>query len=273
MNERRQWAAALTIMFTLLCMVILFAPGAVAEFINWSHFDALWADHGLGSSGPVIVDVPTAQLTATPAVRVRNPAADGNSFEAQNASATPVWQVDKDGNVTAASLTTGGTLGVTGLSTLTGGASVPLNVENTRLPSVATKAFTYTAAAGATYTGFVFPAGEKILVHSVLANVTTNFDCTGDDCTLAVGDANDADGYLVLADAELQADDTEGTGFAVGWQGTTTDTIGVYLENTNAFPVVAPAGGYTITYALGETSGDTLAGGAATLYLLYTKLE
>lgn len=108
MNERRQWAAALTIMFTLLCMVILFAPGAVAEFINWSHFDALWADHGLGSSGPVIVDVPTAQLTATPAMRVRNLAADGNSFEAQNASATPVWQIDKDGNVTAASLTTTG---------------------------------------------------------------------------------------------------------------------------------------------------------------------
>lgn len=269
----KRCARCLTIILLAACLVILFAPNVVAEFINWSHVDALWADHGLGSGGPVIVDVPTAQLTATPAVRVKNLSADGVSYEAQNASATPVWQVDKNGNVTAASLTTGGTLGVTGMSTLTGGASVPLNVENTRLPSIATKTFTYTAAAGATYTGFVFSAGEKILVHSVLANVTTNFDCTGDDCMLTVGDASDADGYLVLADAELQAADTEGTGFAVGWQGITTDTIGVYLENTNAFPVIAPTGGYTITYTLDEISGDTLAGGAATLYLLYTKME
>lgn len=146
------------------------------------------------------------------------------------------------------------------------------NVRNFGLPSLITKSFTYTAAAGATYTGFVFDAGEKILVHSVMVNVTTNFDATGDDATLLVGDANDADGYLVLADAELQAADTEGTGFQAGWQGLSADTLGVYLDlNHNAFPIVAPTGGYTITYTLDETSGDTLAGGAATLYLLYTR--
>lgn len=145
------------------------------------------------------------------------------------------------------------------------------NVRNFGLPSLITKSFTYTAAAGATYTGFVFDAGEKILVHQVLANITTNFDATGDDATLTVGDSSDADGYLVLADAELQTADTEGTGFPAGWQGLVTDTIGVYIEQNNGFPVIAPAGGYTITYTLDETTGDTLAGGAATLYLRYTR--
>lgn len=167
-----------------------------------------------------------------------------------------------------------GTAGVTGHTTLTGGATLPLNATSgVGLPLVVSKSFTYTAAAGATYDAFIIPENQKIIIHSVLCNVTTNFDATGDDATMNVGDANDADGFLVLTDTELQAADTEGTGFAAGWQGMADATIGVYLDEVDSgFVVVAPAGGYTVTYTLDETSGDTLAGGAATLYMIYTRI-
>lgn len=162
-----------------------------------------------------------------------------------------------------------------GMTTLTGGATLPLDATSgVGLPLVVSKSFTYTAAAGATYNGFIIPESQKLIIHSVLLNVTENFDCTDDDCTLLVGDSGDADGFLVLADAELQAADTEGTGFAAGWQGMADATIGVYLDEVDSgFVVVAPAGGYTVTYALDESSGDTLAGGAATLYMIYTRIE
>jgi len=162
-----------------------------------------------------------------------------------------------------------------GMTTLTGGVTLPLNATSgVGLPLVVSKSFTYTAAAGATYDGFIIPESQKIFIHSVLVNVTENFDCTGDDCTLDVGDASDGDGFIDLADAELQAADTEGTGFPAGWQGLSAETLGAYLDlNHNSFPVVAPAGGYTVTYTIDETSGDTLAGGAATIYMSYTRIE
>ena len=217
------------------------------------------ADEGITNFTGVHIDGTLA--TATPAFMVN---ADGAGAIAEfRSSGTPV-----------ARITSGGISSLVGGLSGSAGVDGALNVENMVLPSVSTKSFTYTAAAGATYNGFIFPAGEKILVHSVLVNVTTNFDATGDDATMVVGDANDADGYIVLADAELQAADTEGTGFAAGWQGLAAATLGAYLDlNHNSFPVVAPTGGYTITYALDESSGDTLAGGAATIYLIYSRLE
>ncbi len=115
--------------------------------------------------------------------------------------------------------------------------------------------------------------GEIWLVHQVLVKVTTNFDCTGDDCVMTVGDGNDADGFIVLADAEMQAADTEGTGFAAGWQGQAAATQGVYQDgNWNGF-VYAPSGAAeTIDWAL-TASGNDFAAGAATIYVVYTRIQ
>lgn len=169
----------------------------------------------------------------------------------------------------------GSTLDVQSGSTFNAGAIVQAqDIENVVLPSVASTAITYGAAAGATGNIFVCGAGEICLIHSVLVNVTANFDATGDDATLVIGDANDADGYIVLADAELQAADTEGTGFAAGWQGLAAATLGAYLDlNHNSFPVVGSTSGYTMTYAVDESSGETLSAGAATVYVTYTRIQ
>jgi len=60
----------------------------------------------------------------------------------------------------------------------------------------------------------------------------------------------------------------------------TEPTIGAYLDpdgtdglGINGFVVVAPAGGYTVTYALDESSGDTMEAGEATIYMIYTRIE
>ena len=102
--------------------------------------------------------------------------------------------------------------------------------------------------------------GEVWIVHDVFVNITNDFDCTGDDATLIVGDGNDADGFVVLADAELQAADTEATGFAAGWQGLIAATQGVYIDEAagaNSF-IYAPSGAAeTIDYLVSEASGDT----------------
>lgn len=225
------------------------------------------------SDGNASIAVPTAQATATPALLINNTAADGDSLVIAKA-ATPVAYSDLDGNLTAASLTTGGTLGVTGRSTLTGGYTGVVNVENIMGPSVLAVSITYTAAAGGTGTVATITDGEIWIIHSVLVNVTTNFDATGDDATLVIGDGNDADGFVVLADAELQAADTEGTGFAAGWQGMADATIGVYLDEVDSGFVYAPSGAdETIDWLLDETTDETLAAGEATIYVVYTRIQ
>lgn len=149
----------------------------------------------------------------------------------------------------------------------------PIGRQHLGLPSVVSKDITYGAATGASGVVCTIPAGQVWLIHSVLVNVTTNFDCTGDDATLTVGDGEDADGFIVLADAELQAADTEGTGFAAGWQGMAAATLGAYLDlNHNCF-VYAPTSDETIDYVVSETSGDTLTAGAATIYVWYTRIK
>jgi hypothetical protein len=111
------------------------------------------------------------------------------------------------------------------------------------------------------------------IVHDVYVNVTTNFDTTGDDATLVIGDGNDADGWCVLADTELQTADVEGTGWQAGWQCQVAATIGVYGDESNGF-VYAPSGAAeTIDYLIDETSGETLTAGAATIYVWYTRIQ
>ena len=145
--------------------------------------------------------------------------------------------------------------------------------ENIGVPTIISKDVTYGAATGSSGVVATIPAGQVWAIHAVFANVTTNFDCTGDDATLIVGDDGDIDGFLVLADAELQTADTEGTGFPAGWQGQTAATLGAYLDaNHNAF-IYAPSAEQTIDYLVSETSGDTLTAGAATIYVWYTRIK
>jgi hypothetical protein len=117
--------------------------------------------------------------------------------------------------------------------------------------------------------------GEIWLVHQVICNVTTNFDCSGDDCILHVGDGNDEDGLLDLDDGELQTSDAEGTGAPTGWQGfMSTDTRGAYVAHAVGF-VYAPSGAAeTIDVKLEDSSDQSdPSAGAATCYVAYTRLQ
>ena len=168
------------------------------------------------------------------------------------------------GNVSAA-----GTLAVTGASTLTGDVTASgiinagINDENIGLPSILSTEIISDANNGALWT---VGAGEIWLVTDVKVNVTTNFDCTG-DCTLILGDGNDTDGFCTLADAELQAADTEGTGWEAGWQCQVAATRGAYIDGTGGFVY---EGAETIDIAV---AGTALAAGEATIYLMYTRLQ
>lgn len=147
------------------------------------------------------------------------------------------------------------------------------DLEHIFFPTVASTAFTYTAAAGGTVTLFTITDGEIWIIHDIFVNVTTDFDCTGDDCTIHVGDAGDEDGLCDLDDGELQAADTEMTGVVAGWQCVaSTDVVGAYLANAKSM-IYAPSGGDgVISAVISETSGDTYAAGAATVYIVYTRI-
>lgn len=145
-----------------------------------------------------------------------------------------------------------------------------LAIENIgAMPTIITATMPYTPASGTIAT---VGSGEIWIVHDVLVNVGTNFDCTGNDCVATIGDGNDPNGFIDLVDAEMQAADTEGTGFAAGWQGLSTGTRGVYLNEatTNGAHRFVYAGADTIDYAIGGTSP---AAGSATVYVIYTRVQ
>jgi hypothetical protein len=147
--------------------------------------------------------------------------------------------------------------------------------ENLGVPSVISTAITYTAAAGGTGAVATIGDGEVWLVWSVIVSVTEDWACTGDDCTLVIGDGNDANGFVDLADAELQAADTEYTGAPAGWQGLVAATMGIYLDGavSSAPHIYAPSGAdETIDWLADEGDGETMASGAATIYVVYTRL-
>lgn len=164
-----------------------------------------------------------------------------------------------------------GALNIDGAVDLDGVITNAEDLEHIGVMTHVTTAFTYTAAAGGTVTLATIGAGEEWLVHNVYIEVTSNFNCTGDDCTLVIGDGNDADGFCVLADAELQAADTEGTGWSAGWQCQVAATRGVYQDGTGGF-MYDEASTETIDAVISEASGTTLSGGAATAHIFYTRL-
>jgi hypothetical protein len=116
-------------------------------------------------------------------------------------------------------------------------------------------------------------ASEVWIVHDVIMNVTTNYDCTVDDCDVDIGDGNDADGFLNLADADLQAADVGGpTGFPAGWQGFLADEKGVYFDEatSEAHHNMIYVATDTIDFVVGGTDP---AAGAGTVYIWYTRLQ
>lgn len=176
--------------------------------------------------------------------------------------------LDVDGNATVA-----GTLGITGMTTVTGGLTGVQDTESVMFPTILSVPITYTAAAGGTGTVATIADGEVWFVHKVFANVTTNFDATGDDATLTVGDGNVAAGFLNLADASLQTTFTEATGFAAGWAGIENGSAGAYTTDDGGPFVYAPSGAAeTIDWAI-AASGNDLSAGAATIYVIYTRVQ
>ena len=223
-----------------------------------------WASTGAGthSSGQTInnwavVAAPTAIATATPAAVI-------DSLGVSN-----ILEV-RDGGTAIAQFQNGGALDL-----IANPIVQDLGSENVGvLPSVCTVSITYTALAGGTGTVCTIGDGEIWHVEYVFANVTEDWDTTGDDALVEIGDGSDTDGLLDLDDAELQAADTEGTGAPAGWEGfMSTDTRGAYLANGHGF-IYAPSGAAeTIDYIIDETSGETFTAGALTVYVVYTRLQ
>jgi len=168
-----------------------------------------------------------------------------------------------------------GDLGVDGAANLDevdidGVTNLVVGTEHIGVSTWLTASVTYTPTTGTLAT---IGDGEVWFIHGLVCNVTTNFDCTGDDCTLTVGDGNDADGFLAAADAALQTTFTEDTGFAAGWFGMETAAEnGAYtLDDGQPMFVYAPSGSdETIDYTVGGTDP---AAGEVTCYIRYTRFQ
>lgn len=171
------------------------------------------------------------------------------SVKAAATQSTPPFVVKNSSGTPVASISNAGALTVQSMSGLTSAAITA-------------------ASNGALWT---VPASQVWQVKRVICNITTNFDCTGDDCALKIGDGNDDDGFLVLADAELQAADTEGTGFPAGWQGLVAATIGAYLDPEQSYIYAATD---TIDIDIRDVSAGTdPTAGAGTCYLDYSRWQ
>lgn len=140
-----------------------------------------------------------------------------------------------------------------------------LGLENVgNLPTIDSASVITTSTDGALWT---VGASEIWFVYAVYCEITTNFDCDGNDCTLIIGDGNDTDGFLVLTDAEMQTSDAEFTGAPAGWKGLHTDSMGAYLSGLAPFVY---DGTDTIDVDVGGTNN---AAGAATCYIVYTRIQ
>jgi len=162
-----------------------------------------------------------------------------------------------------------GAVNLDGAVDLDGVITNAANLEHVLFPSWVTTAFTYTAGAGGTVTLATAGAGEIWFVQDVRLNVTTDFAAVGDDAVITIGRDEDIDGFCVLADAELQIADTEGTGWDAGWQCQVAATRGVFIDGTGGYILT---GAETID-AIISAAGNDLSTGAATAYILYTRLQ
>ena len=149
-----------------------------------------------------------------------------------------------------------------------GVTNLVVNIEHIGLPSIITATIPYTPASGTVAT---VTDGEVWFVHHVFIRTDTNFDCTGNDCTLTIGDGNAAAGFINAADANIQTTFTEATGYAAGYFGIENGSNGTYTVDDGGPFVYAPSGAdETIDYAVGGTDP---AAGSATAFIIYTRLQ
>ena len=122
---------------------------------------------------------------------------------------------------------------------------------------------------------FTIADGEIWFVHAVFIKVTTNFECTGDDCVAVIGDGTDTDGFCIFADAELQTADTEYTGAPAGWEGLVAATMGVFLDGavSSAPHIYAPSGAAETVDVVLSAAGNDFSTGQATAYIIYTRIQ
>ena len=154
-------------------------------------------------------------------------------------------------------------LTVAGATTLAGVITAPIDTNHVGLPSIQSTVIT-------TDTTNVFTVGatEVWFITALYCNVTTNFDCTGDNCTLIIGDGNDTNGFLILTDAEMQAADAEITGATAGWKGQHSDSVGAYLAHASANGFV-----YTNDGIDADFGGTGVENGSMTCYVVYTRIQ
>lgn len=190
-------------------------------------------------------------------------------------AATGLWNILtgnlKVGNGTPTSTLNGEDLYVEGGVEADGGFVGAANVQNLFVPTYATASFTYTSAAGGTVDLFTIPAGQIWMVADLRVRITEDFAATGDDSILLIGDDANDDGYcenVAAYDATHQID----SGWPLGWvcEG---GQKGSYINPQNiggSFPAEGPT---DITVTIDETSGESITSGAATVYLLYTRIQ
>lgn len=226
---------------------------------------ALLVDQASGTGGGVVAEY---RVAATPVARFLRT----GGMDLLNQPLSNIGNAGTDFGSGGQLTTAAGITITTGNLTLVSGViSQSVNIANFGLPSVITKPIIYTTLSGIVAT---IPDGQTWFVHKVFVQTTTNFDCTGDDCTLVIGDGNDADGFIAAADASLQAAFTEATGFEPGFYGIENGSGGAYTtDDGGPFVYLQSGAAETIDYVIGETSGTTHAGGAATIWVIYTRVR
>jgi len=177
---------------------------------------------------------------------------------------------------TSGNVATTGTLGVTGLSTLTGGESIPVNIENLMQPTVLSVPITYTAGAGGTIVLATVGANEVWFVHDIAVHVTTGASTTaGTDGKLNIGTGEDVDGFCVLTETQLTTTYAPFTGFAEGWTCSAAADRGVFFDEVtvNGFMGSFVLESTETIDAAWSAAGDDLLTGAVTVYIVYTRIS
>lgn len=217
-----------------------------------------------GLTGPV--DLNGGDLTVdADADTILDEAADDN-IRLTSGAATGLWNVLtgnlKVGNGTPTSTLAGEDAYIEGSVEADGGFIGAANVQNLFVPTYATAAFTYTSAAGGTLEPFTVPAGQVWWVHGVGAEVTEDFVAAGDDEGVLIGIDGQLSLFCEIPHARLLTTYT-GVG-AEGWA--------CPHDDDARRPAVLEAA-QTIVVTINEDTGTTLSAGAATVHLLYTRIQ
>lgn len=241
----------------------------IGSDVSVSRQAANVAELGSGDSffsvGAASIGRRNASADANPTTAIT---ANGLEFGAGGASATDVLVSRTAANTI--SLASGDTLTTNSLSETTAGAGITLGTgaEIIGVSKVVSTAISYNTADGNV---FSVPASEVWLIEDMWFQTAVDWDGNG---AFIVGDTNDADGFLTLANASLDPAYDESGGIA-GWptgsRGLDSANRGVYLTtavtlNKRMFRAVGP---YNVVF---DNTPGTSTAGSGTLYMRYTRL-